>query len=347
MIVNPEADLYWSQLENSDLILLSIYIIVSLLPFVNAIRENTSIALAMILSLLLVMFVRYSFTILELNFNEIEFFSLYPYLADDPSQIYRFVTSAWIHADWLHVLSNILVIGLVGVPLEQKLGSKRWLIIYILGFIGGSLAWVASHPNSYNPAIGASGAAFGILGAYMACWPNDEIEFPLLFLIRAWPVWVIVFVRLGLEIYQIYVVQEGTSGESNIAHMAHIGGFFMAFLLARFIAKGGPIPVDSESYENSTTSIEEAYRINAKRQLRDLSNDPWEIAGKTLQGNAKRILENLRDQGDELETRQAWLEELAENTICPICNGEIKFVEGKDGHYSLICSVNDEHLFWP
>mgnify|MGYP003309650555 FL=1 len=155
-----------------------------------------------------------------------------------------------------------------------------------------------------------------------------------------------VFVRLGLEIYQIYVIQEGTSGDTNIAHMAHIGGFFMTFLFARIIAKGGPSPLNSESTQNKAVNIVEAKRIVAKRNLGVLDEDPWENQGKPLEGNAKRILENLKEQGDELETRQAWLEELAENTICPICNGEVKLFE-KDENYSLICSLNKEHLFWP
>tara|TARA_B100000900_G_scaffold416096_1_gene449055 strand:+ start:8639 stop:9655 length:1017 start_codon:yes stop_codon:yes gene_type:complete len=338
--------LYWSDLENSDFILLTVYILVSIIPFINAIREKTSIALAMVLSLLLVMFVRFAFTIIGMEFNEIHFFSLYPFIADDPSQIYRFFTSAWLHADFIHVLSNILVIGLVGVPLEQRLGSRRWLVVYSLGFIGGNLAWVAFHPNSVNPAIGASGAAFGLLGAYMVCWPNDEIEFPLLFFIRAWPIWIIVFVRLGLEIYQIYVIQEGTSGDTNIAHMAHVGGFFAAFALARLVARGGPSPLESDMAHNSATNPSEARRITARKNLGELLSDPWEQAGKPLEGNAFRILWNLKTQGDELETRQAWLEELADHTICPICNGEVKIFE-KDENYSLICSINNEHLFWP
>ena len=120
----------------------------------------------------------------------------------------------------------------------------------------------------------------------------------------------------------------------------------MAFLLARIIAKGGPSPLDSESIQNNSVNIIEAKRIVAKRNLGILNEDPWEIEGKPLQGNAKRILKNLKQQGDELETRQAWLEELAENTICPVCDGEVKVLE-KDENYSLICSLDKEHLFWP
>ena len=78
----------------------------------------------------------------------------------------------------------------------------------------------------------------------------------------------------------------------------------------------------------------------------DLTDDPWKLADKPLEGNASRILQQLKLQGDELETRQAWLEELAENTICPICNGEIKINE-KDEIYRLVCTINGDHLFWP
>ena len=346
MSVTSDNDFFWSELENSDLIFLSIYIIVALIPFINSYRQKTSVALAMILSLLLVMFVRFSTDLANLGFNEIEFFAMIPVISDEPDQIYRFVTAAWLHADWLHVLSNILVIGLVGVPLEQRLGSKRWLIVYSLGFFGGNIAWVMTHPESYNPAIGASGAAFGLLGAHMACWPNDEVEFPLLFLIRAWPIWIIVFVRLGLEVYQIYSIQEGTSGDTNIAHMAHIGGFILAYLLARIIARGAPSSLDAEDSGPTAASHNDSVRKIAKKNMGDLTNDPWELANKPLKGNAARILTQLKLQGDELETRQAWLEELSEHTICPICSGEIELNEN-ESVYRLVCTINGEHLFWP
>ena len=135
MSVTPDNDFFWAELENSDLIFLSIYVIVALIPFINSYRQKTSVALAMILSLLLVMFIRFSSSLVSIGFNEIEFFAMIPIISDEPDQIYRFVTAAWLHADWLHVLSNILVIGLVGVPLEQRLGSKRWILVYTLGFI--------------------------------------------------------------------------------------------------------------------------------------------------------------------------------------------------------------------
>ena len=226
------------------------------------------------------------------------------------------------------------------------MGGKRWIAIYFIGLIGGNLAWILSHQDSAVPAIGASGAAFGILGAYMACWPEDKIEFPLIFLIRAWPVWLIAFVRLGLEIFQMYSIQSGTAGETNIAHLAHIGGFFLAYALARPIARGAPSPLGLSGNSMGGASVSDQIRVQATARMGDLENDPWTDAGKPLEGRADRVLMKLREEGDELETRRAWLEELAENSICPVCDGEIFTIDDR-GVCRLSCRVSAEHIRWP
>ena len=179
----------------------------------------------------------------------------------------------------------------------------------------------------------------------MACWPEDKIEFPLLFMIRAWPVWLIAFFRLGLEIFHIYSIQSGTAGQSNVAHMAHVGGFFLAYLAARPIAKGAP----SELFESATVSggfSQSGSRKRAIDNLREVGEDPWKQSGRPLQGQAARVLSKLRQEGDELETRRAGLEELAENTVCPVCDGEILAIV-EDEVCSLICGVSASHLRWP
>ena len=64
----------------------------------------------------------------------------------------------------------------------------------------------------------------------MACWPRDEIEFPLLFLIGERPVWVICLVRIGLEVYMVFDLSV-QDRPSNVAHLAHLGGFLGAYSL--------------------------------------------------------------------------------------------------------------------
>ena len=135
MVVTSDSDFFWHELENSDLIFLSIYIFVALIPFINSYRQKTSVALAMVLSLLLVMFVRYVLNLLDIGFHEIQLLAMIPIISDDPGQIYRYVTAAWLHADWLHVLSNILVIGLVGSLLNKGLGVRDGLLCILLDLL--------------------------------------------------------------------------------------------------------------------------------------------------------------------------------------------------------------------
>jgi hypothetical protein len=220
------------------------------------------------------------------------------------------------------------------------------MAIYIIGLLGGNIAWTLVHPDSVIPALGASGAAFGILGAYMACWPEDRIEFPMLFFIRPWPVWMIAAFRLGLEVYNMYQIKIGT-GSSNVAHMAHLGGFMLAWALARTIARGAPSPLDDSSdISIAGSSASKAVRAAAIARMGSLESDPWSEAGKTLEGEAARIMRRLREEGDELETRRAWLEELAEQVLCPVCEGEV-LTKLQGENCTLRCVISSKHIRWP
>ncbi|MFQ3344519.1 MAG: membrane associated rhomboid family serine protease [Candidatus Thalassarchaeaceae archaeon] len=346
--IQMSGDFRWDILTIGDYFWVLIIFLFALLPFFYAYKDKTSVSLAMVLSLLLVRFIQYFLEIFNgdfFSFEPIHLFSLVPSFMNESIHFHRLLTSAWLHADWIHVLSNILVIALVGVPLEQRMGGKRWLVVYFLGFMGGNVAWILTHPDSNNPAIGASGAAFGLLGAYMACWPNDKIEFPLLFMIRAWPVWIIVFIRLGIEIFQVYSIQIETAGQTNVAHMAHLGGFFLAYMFARIIAKGAPSSLDdSDNIPNNNYSMLSKEDEITNRDK--ISNDPWKESGFPLIGNASRILNRLREEGDEIETLRAWLEELAEHVVCPVCQ-EAVVTEIKNQKCTLKCTVTSKHLNWP
>ena len=345
-MATADYEFVWSDLTGSDWVALVLFLVIATTPYIVALKQDTSIALATVLSLLLVTFFQMIIDMGFLDFTPITFLSIIPKIADHPNQIHRFITCAWLHANWIHVLGNILVIALAGVPLEQRMGKLRWISVYFLGLLGGNIAWVLTHPDSISPAIGASGAAFGILGAYMACWPNDRIEFPLLFFIRAWPVWGIVAFRLGIEIWNMYQI-EAEQSVTNVAHMAHLGGFMLAWILARPIARGAPSELDDSSdisIAGSTAS--KAARDAATAKMGSLDSDPWSEAGDGLKEEAARILKKLREEGDELETRRAWLEELAEQVLCPVCNGEVHaIISGQN--CTLKCAHSKTHIRWP
>jgi len=141
----------WVDLAGNDLIVVGILVAVALGPYVSATRGETSLALATVLSLMLVAFVQFAYSVLygvPMQFSwMIDLLGIKPSVMGDPTESYRMLSAAWLHADWIHVLSNILVIALIGIPLEQRLGGWRWFAVYFLGFLGGNLAWVLSHPD--------------------------------------------------------------------------------------------------------------------------------------------------------------------------------------------------------
>ncbi len=344
------AAMQWSSLTVGDWLWLSAFVLVALLPYIAAHRLKTPLSLATVLSILATTFMQMFSSLLTSfglgSFDPVLFGSMIPLLATDPAHLHRFITAGWLHSGWLHVLSNLLVIGLVGVPLETRLGPRRWMLVYLLGLLGGNVAWWLAHFGEFAPAIGASGAAFGLLGGYLACWPQDRIEFPLFIFIRAWPVSLIALFRLGLEVLQMTMIEAGTASASNIAHLAHVGGFFATFAVARRIARGGPIPLDQVDAGPSESSRMAAVRESVRAGLEGLDDDPWSQAGEPLEGSAARVLDRLRQEGDELETRRAWVEELAEHVQCPVCGGSVRVVVG-DEIAHLSCDVNNGHLAWP
>ena len=81
-------------------------------------------------------------------------------------EYYRLMTAAFLHAGVLHIAFNMYCLFLVGPPLEATLGRARYLTLYLLAAVGGSAAsYVFSSPGVSG--VGASGAIFGLFGAYL------------------------------------------------------------------------------------------------------------------------------------------------------------------------------------
>ena len=79
-------------------------------------------------------------------------------------EYFRMITSAFLHADFIHIAFNMYALYAFGPTLEQALGTARFLAVYVLSALGGSVAVYLITPSSL--AVGASGAIFGLFGAY-------------------------------------------------------------------------------------------------------------------------------------------------------------------------------------
>ena len=78
---------------------------------------------------------------------------------------WRLLTSGFLHANILHVGFNVLLLGLLGAPLERSLGVVRFAVLYLAALLAGSLGALLASPRALT--IGASGAVFGLMGAHV------------------------------------------------------------------------------------------------------------------------------------------------------------------------------------
>ncbi len=144
--------------------------------------------------------------------------------------ISSFLAHQFLHGDIMHLLGNMFFLIVCGFAVEAAIGHWRFLLFYLLSGIGAGFAQVATDWQSSQPLIGASGAISGVMAMYLAVFRFKKIEFFYWFFFlvgyfRA-PALLILPFYIGKEIYQYH-----TDTHSNIAFMAHAGGFVTGALL--------------------------------------------------------------------------------------------------------------------
>ncbi len=128
------------------------------------------------------------------------------------------LTSMFMHAGWLHLVGNMVVLWVMGAGVENRLGHVGFLAFYLLGGAGSDLAHMWT---SDVPVLGASGAISAVTGAYLVFFPLARVRVLFITLstveVPAW--W---FVIIGV-IWNFYFAANGGGG--NIAFVAHLGGY--------------------------------------------------------------------------------------------------------------------------
>jgi len=135
------------------------------------------------------------------------------------------LTSMFLHGSFNHILFNMYGLMIFGPLLEQKIGSKRFLTIYL--FSGLVAALLSS--LFYARALGASGAIMGIIGALVVLMPDLRL---LLFFIIPMPLWMAGIVWIAIDAWGVLV----PSGVANIAHLIGMG---TGMMYALYIKKEG------------------------------------------------------------------------------------------------------------
>jgi hypothetical protein len=136
------------------------------------------------------------------------------------------VLSMFLHGGWLHLIGNMWFLWIFGDNVEDYFGHAGYLFFYLVCGIGSGLVHVLFNLSSPLPAIGASGAISGVMGAYALLFPRNRIlTFFFIFLIP-----VPAFLILGYWFVLQFLAGVGTLGggaSGGVAFWAHIGGFLL------------------------------------------------------------------------------------------------------------------------
>ena len=166
-----------------------------------------------------------------------EKFAEWPYEIVNHHKYYQVITSAFLHADLMHIAFNMFTLFSFGPVLEgmfvmnfgQVLGSLYFFLIYFISLLSGSLlTLVFNYKNPNYVAVGASGAISGIIFSYVLFFPFSKL---LVFFIPM-PAFLFAFGYVGVSIYGV------KNKFGNIGHEAHLGGA-LGGVLATFILIDG------------------------------------------------------------------------------------------------------------
>lgn len=143
------------------------------------------------------------------------------------------LTATLIHAGWLHVGFNLLMLLFCGRQVEHVLGRWPTLLLYGAGAYAAAVAQWAIDPNNGVPMIGASGAISALMGTYALLYSRQSVRawgpFSANVLRVLWlaAAWIVLQALLGLA------TRTGDGGLGQIAVAAHVGGFVAGLLLTR------------------------------------------------------------------------------------------------------------------
>ena len=148
------------------------------------------------------------------------------------------ITSMFLHADYIHLIGNMVFLWVFGRRVEDACGAWRFLLFYLTCGLCADLLSTFIRYEETIPGIGASGAIAGLLGAYLILFPGGRIRtFLLLGFVPTFPrvraFWFLLYWLMFQIVPAIQVAV--TDAPYRINYWAHLGGFFGGILVIFFL----------------------------------------------------------------------------------------------------------------
>ncbi len=183
------------------------------------------------------------------------------YMRYDEFNPLRMVSAMFLHADWGHLIGNMLFLGLIGLLVEGALGPLLFIALYLLGGLGGQLFSLYWRWGDLGGLLGASGAIAALMGAFCVLWGMRKVRFFYWFAVvfdyvKAPALWLLV-PWLGWELSSLLFYPD-----AGVGFDAHAGGMMAGALLAAAVRQRG-WQRDEFIEEETRMDAEEALRVDA------------------------------------------------------------------------------------
>jgi len=195
---------------------------------------------------------------LALGFRLNFYLGLVPFNLTSQFWLWQTITYIFIHADFWHFLFNALMLWMLGRLLEPEMGSRKFLGYFLVCGGAAALFTAAWTPGSLTPVIGASGAVFGLLGAFAFLHPDTTVYFYFIFPMSAR--------MMAFLLGAVELVMTVSRTSSKISSVTHLGGLAAGLLWLWAERRWRERPV----YEAPDPAIEEKAEVD--RLLEKISN---------------------------------------------------------------------------
>lgn len=215
------------------------------------------------------------------------------YFESSPGKLYTMITSMYVHVGGWHIAMNGAALYFLGMPFEEKIGKPKFLAVYFTSGLTASLLHTALFWGDTVGLVGASGAIFGILGAFAMMYPNQLFY---MFGIRI----KIVHLAIGYIAIELLLILANIPFD-NIAHEAHIGGLIGGLAVGAILMSG----------KSKTRPYPGLAEVAAKNNMSD------------------RYQSILHEEQPDVQ--RAWAEYIIDKSNCPRCGKKMDRIGNNAG----------------
>ncbi len=221
-------------------------------------------------------------------------------LIPNQPHLWQFVSYAFLHGDYLHIIGNMFFLYLFGNNINDKLGHIGYLSFYLLGAVFSGVGHTVIHSASDIPTLGASGAVAAVTGAYLVLFPQTLITVLYwFFFIGTVEVPALYFIIFKLIVWDNLI--EPKFSPASIAYSAHLAGY--AFGVAAVLGLLAIGWVSGSSFDLWAM----IKRWNRRRQYRDAVSggyDPFAGRTRTKQIKVREVKKTAAEQQAEKKVKE-------------------------------------------